>query len=204
VRIGTRRAIAAGVAVVGSALLGRALTATPGSRGFFGYTAAVAATWFAGGLVSGRVARGSRRVLVPVAIGGAAFAAFYAAALVSRHIPPLDRAIAGVLEYGEHGAPRLVLLTTLATGAAEEVFFRGALHELATPGQTVAVYALATTPTRNPALVLAAIVMGTLFTAQRARTGGVQAPLITHLVWSTLMVRYLPPLFERRKRATLR
>jgi len=59
-----------------------------------------------------------------------------------------------------------------------------------------AVYALATPTTRNPSLVLAAGVMGTLFGLQRRASGGLQAPLITHLTWSTLMVRYLPPLFR--------
>jgi uncharacterized protein len=60
---------------------------------------------------------------------------------------------------------------------------------------STAVYALTTAATRNPALVLASIVMGSMFGLQRRATGGVQAPLITHLVWSTLMVAFLPPLF---------
>ena len=58
------------------------------------------------------------------------------------------------------------------------------------------VYALATTPPATPSLVLAADVMGTLFGLQRRASGGLQAPLLTHLTWSTLMVRYLPPLFR--------
>jgi hypothetical protein len=58
------------------------------------------------------------------------------------------------------------------------------------------VYALATTSTRNPALVLASAAMGILFALQRRATGGIQAPLLTHLTWSTLMLRYLPPLFR--------
>jgi hypothetical protein len=37
--------------------------------------------------------------------------------------------------------------------------------------------------------------MGTLFALQRRATGGVQAPILTHLTWSALMVRFLPPLF---------
>lgn len=58
---------------------------------------------------------------------------------------------------------------------------------------------MATVSTRNPALVLAAGVMGTLFAFQRRASGGLQAPLLTHLTWSTLMVRYLPPLFRRAR-----
>jgi uncharacterized protein len=58
------------------------------------------------------------------------------------------------------------------------------------------VYMLATVATRNPALVLASGVMGALFGLQRRSSGGIQAPLLTHLTWSTLMLRYLPPLFR--------
>ena len=62
---------------------------------------------------------------------------------------------------------------------------------------TTAVYTLATASTRNPALVLAAAAMGTVFGLQRRASGGLQAPVLTHLTWSALMVRYLPPLFRR-------
>ena len=62
---------------------------------------------------------------------------------------------------------------------------------------STAAYMLATTATRNPALVLASGVMGALFAWQRRATDGVQAPLLTHLTWSALMLRFLPPLFRR-------
>ncbi|GAB2972645.1 hypothetical protein [Nocardioides montaniterrae] len=39
--------------------------------------------------------------------------------------------------------------------------------------------------------------MGTVFAAQRRASGGIQAPLITHLTWSALMLRFLPPLFRQ-------
>ncbi|HKN98392.1 MAG TPA: CPBP family intramembrane glutamate endopeptidase, partial [Pseudonocardiaceae bacterium] len=55
-------------------------------------------------------------------------------------------------------------------------------------------YALVTTATRNPALVLASVVMGALFGRQRLSTGGIEAPVLTHLTWSTLMVSVLPRL----------
>jgi membrane protease YdiL (CAAX protease family) len=117
----------------------------------------------------------------------------------------LEEAISRVLAFADEGDDRLVLLTALANGVGEEVFFRGALHTALGTGlgglrpvtTSTAVYALATTTTRNPALVLAAGVMGTLFGLQRRASGGLQAPLITHLTWSTLMVRFLPPLFRR-------
>jgi uncharacterized protein len=92
-----------------------------------------------------------------------------------------------------------VLLTSLANGVAERVFFRGALFDAvgerhAVPAST-AVYMLATAASRNPALVLASGVMGALFGMQRRASGGIQAPILTHLTWSSLMLRFLPPLF---------
>jgi uncharacterized protein len=59
-----------------------------------------------------------------------------------------------------------------------------------------AVYMLTTSATRNPALVLAAEVMGGLFAAQRHASGGVWAPILTHVTWSALMLRYVPSLFR--------
>ncbi len=49
--------------------------------------------------------------------------------------------------------------------------------------------------------MLAAVVMGTLFGAQRRASGGIQAPVLTHLTWSVLMLRYLPPLFRDQELA---
>ncbi len=149
----------------------------------------------------GRSAGACRSVVTPVLIGAGAFAAFHAAALVARRVPMLERPVSEVLQYAVRGSGPLVLLTTLANGAAEEVFFRGALYGVAGQKHAAAVstvvYALATTPTRNLALVLASMTMGTLFSVQRRATGGIRAPMLTHLTWSTLMLRYLPPLFGR-------
>jgi hypothetical protein len=38
--------------------------------------------------------------------------------------------------------------------------------------------------------------MGTLWGLQRRSSAGLQAPVLTHLTWSALMLRYLPPLFR--------
>ena len=203
-----RRRIVAGVSLAGAGLLGISLSTKPGSPQFYGLTLGVAATWITGGLGSGPLHLGwvqhrdhthRRPVLTPVLTGLGAFAVFYAGALAARHVPMLDREISRVLQYAHQGSSPLVLFTTLANGAAEEVFFRGALYD-AIGGRhpvvvSTAVYSLATAATCNPALVLASTAMGTLFGLQRRATGGVQAPILTHLTWSTLMVYFLPPLF---------
>ena len=207
-----RRRVVARTSLVGAGLLGASLSTRPGSRGFYVSTGVVAGVWAAGGLASGPLHRGwiesrdatlRRPVLTPVTTGVGVFGLFYGAALVARRIPVLDAAVSDVLLFAEEGDDRLVLLTTLANGVAEEVFFRGALYTALGDHHPVvsstAVYALTTATTRNPALVLAAAAMGGLFALQRRASGGVQAPALTHLTWSALMVRYLPPLFRRRR-----
>ena len=207
-----RRKVVGAVTVAGAGLLGVSLQTRPASWQFYAATAGVAATWVAGGFASGPLHLGwmqardetlRRPVLTPVLTGVAAFGAFYGCALVAKRIPVLDAAISSVLAYAHQGSTPLVLATTLANGAAEEVFFRGALYaaigEQHPVALSTAAYALATLPTRNPALVLAATVMGGLFAAQRRASGGIQAPALTHLTWSVLMLRYLPPLFRDRE-----
>src|SRR5919112_38456 len=161
-----RRRVTGATAITGASLLGMSLSTPPGSPRFYWLTLGVAGTWVVGGLASGPLHLGRmfgpgerlrRPVLTPVVSGVGAFGAFYAAALVARRIPVLERAIA-----------------------------------------STAVYGLATTATRNPALVLASVPMGLLFAQQRRITGGIQASMLTHVVWSALMLRYLPPLFARR------
>lgn len=209
-----RRRVVAGVTAAGAGLLGLSLQTKPASWQFYASTAGVAATWVAGGFASGPLHLGwmqdrdetrRRPVITPVLTGAAAFGGFYACALLSKRIPVLDEAISSVLAYAHQGNTGLVLATTLANGAAEEVFFRGALYAAIGEQHPVALstgaYALATVTTRNPALVLAAMVMGTLFAAQRRASGGIQAPVLTHLTWSVLMLRYLPPLFRDKELA---
>lgn len=206
-----RRGIVGATLVAGAGLLGRSLSTRPGSVSFYAMTAGVAATWLTGGLASGplhlgrSVRSGRRPVAGPVAIGVAAFGAFYGCARIARHVPPLNKAIVDVLGYAHRGSTSTVALTTLVNGAAEEVFFRGALYAALDGNHSVLLstigYAAATSATRNPALVLASAVMGTVFALQRRATGGIQAPVLTHLTWSTLMLLFLPPLFPPPSRA---
>ena len=62
---------------------------------------------------------------------------------------------------------------------------------------STSIYAVVTIATGNPVLVFAALVMGLLFAAQRRASGGILAPMITHLTWSTVMVLTLPPLLSK-------
>lgn len=205
-----RRRVVGVTAAAGAGLLGLSLAQEPDSARFYGLTFGTAATWLAGGAAAGPLHLGQmwsshetlrRPVVTPVVSGVVAFSAFYGIALLSTRMPLLHRAIDSVLQFAEEGTGPAVYATTLANGLAEEVFFRGALYAAVRDGDQVALstaaYALATCATRNPALVAAATVMGTLFGVQRRVTGGIQASILTHLTWSALMLRFLPPLFRR-------
>jgi uncharacterized protein len=209
-----RRRVVVAVGLLGSAQLRRSLQSPPGSPAFYWRTLSVAGIWTAGGMLSGPLHLGyiearneslRRPWLTPLATGLGVFGGFYAAAALARRVPVLDTSIARVLRFAQHGNAPLVLLTTIANGVGEEVFFRGALYAMLPERYAVtgsaAAYTLVTAATRNPALVLAAGVMGSLFGLQRRATGGLQAPTLTHLAWSALMVRYLPRLFVAPGRA---
>jgi membrane protease YdiL (CAAX protease family) len=198
-----RRRVVAGVTiVVGTALLAATLRVADGSTWFTVLGLLVAATWTVGSFVSGPIPfqpnrHGAGRTFVaPVLAGVAAYGAFLAASLVARHLPLIGPALDGVLATADAGSTPLLLFVALANGAGEELFFRGALHAALEPHRpaiaTTIAYVVVTAATGNVALIIAAAVMGVLFSLERLSTRGVLAPMVTHLTWSTLMVLALP------------
>lgn len=201
-----RRKVVAGVFLTGSALLGSSFSAKPGSTRFHAMSLGVAGLWSIGGLCSRPLHLGRKRgslrrsVLAPVTTGVVAFGAFYSGAQIAQRIPALNAAISSVMRYRNEGSGPIVIATALANGIGEEMFFRGALFDAVDDRHAVSIstaaYSIAALTTGNPALVLASGVMGTLFACQRRATGGIQAPLLTHLTWSTLMLRFVARLFR--------
>ena len=57
------------------------------------------------------------------------------------------------------------------------------------------VYVAATLASGNPMIAFAAIILGTVCALERRATGGVLAPILTHLVWTLVVLLALPPLF---------
>jgi membrane protease YdiL (CAAX protease family) len=93
----------------------------------------------------------------------------------------------------------IILVITLVNGVAEELFFRGALFAAIGVRHAVLIstvlYVLATVAGGNPVLVFAAAVLGTVVALERRASGGILAPILTHITWSLSMLFVLPPLF---------
>jgi membrane protease YdiL (CAAX protease family) len=203
-----RRIVVIVFGVIGIAGLAWGLRTDPGSGAFYASTLSLAVVWLVGGLLSGPVSLGwethdgqqRRPVLSALGAGTALAAVFVVGALVVRQVPALSDRVEGVLDYARGGSWPIVLLLTAANGIAEEVFFRGgvqpALPERVRLPGSVVIYAAMTVATGNFMLVFAAALLGAVVSLQRKATGGVLAPILTHVSWSVLMFVALPLVFR--------
>ena len=195
-----RRVVVVLTSVIGAVLLGLTLQTGVGSTAFYPLALALAVTWTLGALLSGPLhlgrLDGRRNVAVPAVIGTVVFAGFAIAAVVLRQVPALHDLVAAVISRADAGSLALVLTLALVNGLAEELFFRGALYSAFAQHRPVlwstVAYIAVTAAAGNAMLVLAAAVMGALFAVERRSTRGILAPATTHLVWSTLMIFFLP------------
>lgn len=194
------------VVVLGGVVLGLSLRLEPGSMAFYGSSLALSAVWAAGAFASGplhlgRIARRDvhiRPVMTPILIGLALAAVFVVGGLVVREVPFLADQVGDVVAFADAGSIPVLVLITAITGAAEELFFRGAAYA-ATPRYSVLVttvlYTLATYATGNVMLTFAAALLGVVVGLERRASGGILAPMLTHLAWSLSMLFALPIVF---------
>lgn len=204
-----RRIVVAITLVVGAVLLGISLSVRPGDDVFYLLTVLVALTWVGGALLSGPLHLGwissrdrlRRPIVTPIVIGLVLGAVFVAGSLVVRELPPLRELVNSVLAHARYGAIVPIVAVTLLNGVAEEVFFRGALFAAIGWRQAVlistAIYAAATLATGNLMLVFAAFLLGLVLALQRRASGGILAPILTHITWSTTMLFALPALIRQ-------
>jgi membrane protease YdiL (CAAX protease family) len=202
-----RRLTVCVVLVAGAALMGYSLTRRPGDATFYFLTLVLAAVWTGGSLLSGPLHLGRttwrntnrRPVIIGSSMGLLLAAAFLAGGLAVRNIPAIADPITRVLEYTSHGPAWLIVVIALVNAVAEELFFRGALYTALGRFYPVMIstllYAAATLATGNPMLAFAGVILGTVCGVQRRATGGVLAPILTHVIWGPLMVLGLPPIF---------
>jgi uncharacterized protein len=202
-----RQLVTAGFVIVGAVLLALSLRIRPGNALFYPATLGLAAVWTVGALTSGplhlgRTLRGEepgpRPLAMPVGYGVLLAGLFVVGGLLVRQIPWLDAQVRHVLDHAQHGSVPLLVLITALNGVAEELFFRGALYAATTRHPVVVTtiaYTGATMATGNVMLAFAATLLGVLVGLERRATGGIQAPVITHVVWSVSMLFLLPALF---------
>jgi membrane protease YdiL (CAAX protease family) len=202
-----RRVIVTVTLVIGAAVLGFSLRRHPGESSFYWLTLALAGVWVVGGFVSGPLhlggicwrGRNQRPVITGTTIGLLLGAVFVIGGLIARQIAPVAELITRVLLYAHHGWYPVIVAITLVNGVAEEVFFRGALYTALGRYHPVVIstvlYTCVTLASGNPMLGFAAIILGTVCAFERRATGGVLAPVLTHLVWGLIMVLVLPPMF---------
>ncbi|MDQ4053403.1 MAG: CPBP family intramembrane metalloprotease [Actinomycetota bacterium] len=184
-------------AVVGAVVLGVSLRVDPGSTWFYPATLGLAAVWALGALASGALPLG-RPTLAPVLVGLGLAGVFVVGGLVVREIEPLAEQVRKVIDYADQGSLPVLVLVTAVNGVAEELFFRGAAYD-AVPRHPVVWTALAnaaaTAAAGNVMLAFAALVLGIVVGIERARTGTLMAPILTHVTWSVSMLLALPFLF---------
>jgi membrane protease YdiL (CAAX protease family) len=202
-----RQLVAAVVVLVGAIVLGWSLRLEPGGNTFYVAAVLLAGIWAAGAFLSGRLHLGRiaggtemfvRPILAPILLGLLLVGVFVLGSLVVREIDPLADYVSSVLAYADEGSLTVLAVITFFNGIAEELFFRGAMYA-AIPRHpvlwTTLAYVVATLATGNVMLGFAAIVLGTVCGLERRASGGVLAPILTHITWSLSMLFLLPLLF---------
>jgi CAAX protease family protein len=202
-----RQRVTVAFVVLGAVVLGLSLRIEPGSVWFYPATLALAAVWTVGAFASGPLHLGRTRqgqdpgprpVLVPAAYAVVLVGVFVAGGLVVRQVPWLDSQVRHVLDHADQGSVPLLLVITAVNGVAEELFFRGALYAATTRRPVVVTtlaYTVAVLAAGNLMLAFAALLLGVVVGLERRATGGIQAPIITHVLWSATMLVALPALF---------
>jgi membrane protease YdiL (CAAX protease family) len=194
----TRVAIVA--LLLGAVLLGVTLNVRDGSWQFYTAGFAMAAIWIGAFVAAGTTLRRDRRTVldatIGVVVGGAMFGVFAAGSWALHRLDLFANAIDELLRTADSSKLVWVLALAWVNAVAEELFFRGTLIQAARGRYPLLVgvvpYVLTTVPSGNPALVLAAAIMGTVFALLRIWTGTLTASIATHLTWSTLMILAFP------------
>lgn len=202
-----RRVVVVVVLLLGAGVLGLALRRHPGEPSFYWLALALAAVWAIGAFASGPLhlggarwrGRNQRPVISGTVIGLLLGVVFVLGGLIAREIPAISELITRVLHYTDQGSWRLTMAVALLGGIAEELFYRGALYTALGRYHpalvSTIVYVAATLASGNPMLAFAAIILGTVCALERRATGGVLAPILTHFVWTLVVLLALPPLF---------
>lgn len=208
-RLRRRRIVSGLTYVAGTITLALTLNIAPGDPAFYPAALGLAGIWAAGAFLAGPLRAGNahtraggvaRPIIQPIALGLLLLGVFLGAALVVARIPWLRAPVEELLLHARVGALGVVLALTVLNGIVEELYFRGALYASLPPRYAVAgtsvLYTVTTIGTGVPLLVLAALLLGLVTGLQRRVTGGVLAPILTHITWSSGMLLLLPAVLQ--------
>ena len=204
-----RQLVTIGFVVLGAVGLAVSLRVDPGSRWFYAASLGVAGVWAVGAFASGPLHLGrisgrqgtSRPVVTPIVLGLLLAGVFVAGAFLVRTLDflgGLEDQVVKVIDYADQGSLPLLVLVTVVSGIAEELFFRGAAYAAITVQPvlwTTAAYVVATAATGNVMLTFAALLLGLLVGLERRASGGILGPILTHCTWSLTMLLALPLVF---------
>jgi uncharacterized protein len=186
-----RRIVVAVVVVIGAIVLAFALNRQPGQQSFYWLTLVLGSVRFRG--------RNQRPVITGTTIGIALGGLFLLGGLIASQIPGVSDYVSSVLQFANQGALTPIVLLTLINGFAEELFFRGALYTALGRHYPAVIstvlYTAAMLASGNPMLGFAAIILGAVCAFERRATGGVLAPILTHVFWGLIVVLCLPAVF---------
>lgn len=198
-----RQLVTVGFVALGAVVLAMSLRIEPGNVWFYPATLGLASIWAVGALTSGRLHLGhiawgdgfARPIITPIVMGLILGLVFVVGALIIREIPFLADQVNSILEYADAGSLPILVVITAVNGIAEELFFRGAGYAAITRhpvAWTTLAYAVATLATGNVMLSFAALILGVVVGLQRRASGGILAPILTHVTWSLSMLLILP------------
>lgn len=121
-------------------------------------------------------------------------------AVVERIWPPLAGHVGGLYHDAHKENLAFAMVATVAAAVAEEVLWRGPLLGIlrrrvglrGAAAISLVTYVLACSGSRSVIVVLAAVVCGAIWLAVRLWTRSIVAPLVAHLIWTTVVVHLLP------------
>ena len=167
----------------------------------------VLAVWFAPSLDaptagSDHAIGASTELVLGLAVGGAFFIATRVFVAIAVRSATFARHVVAAYGRTDSVSPTIALvLSVFVTAIGEELFWRGLVYRvgidaLASTGVAGVVcwmaYVGANAPSRLLPIVAAAVVGGALWTALAWWTGGVLAPIASHMLWTGLMLGFPP------------
>jgi membrane protease YdiL (CAAX protease family) len=107
-------------------------------------------------------------------------------------LPTLAAEVGDLYDVRGETKPAYVPLILAVAAPAEELFFRGLVQQRAGIAIAVVVYGAVHLWERKVILVLAAVLGGLYWGALLSLTGGLVAPVVSHLVWAMLIIVWRP------------